>query len=502
MEFLLGGNARGGWRTFLTPSGIVMVGLAIGLTSALSAKLAIAGAVGALFLVIAARSLAFGACLFVVVTFFDRSAGLQSGGLTMVKAMGAALTLVWLIEIGTNRRDAPLLFRSHPRYALLVLFLVSWTVSSALWAPDPRLALTSGAGSAFRLAQGALLIFIIFTALREPVHVWWLVRAYLAGAAFAAAIGLSGVYGVSAGVNDSRLSGGFDDPNELAAVLVPAIILCAFAVGASRGLGARWLYSGLGALFFYSLAQTDSQAGIVALVVALILTVAFSGRWRPVAVVTVTCFLLCSTVYYTFVTQPVALQTIGSESNVGARKSLWTVAWRTVHDHPVGGVGAGNFVVAEPQYAAQSINLPRADLVVRPELVHNSYLQVLAELGIIGLLAFAAAIGGSLWLGIRAVQIFETAGQKECELLSRGLVIGTAAMLTAYFFATNQYEKQLWLLLAVGPALFSVALRTRTATASEDGMGFPVSARGKLVRRTDLQAPATRRTGQATAPPL
>ena len=130
----------------------------------------------------------------------------------------------------------------------------------------------------------------------------------------------------------------------------------------------------------YSLAQTDSQAGIVALVVALILTIAFSGRLRPVAVVTVACFLLCSTVYYTFVTQPVALQTIGSESNVGARKSLWTVAWRTVHDHPVGGVGAGNFVVAEPQYAAQSINLPRADLVVRPELVHNSYLQVLAEL--------------------------------------------------------------------------------------------------------------------------
>ena len=115
MEFLFGRIAQGGWRTFLTPSWIVVVGLAIGLTAALSAKLAIVGALGTLFLVIAARSLAIGACLFVVVTFFDRSAGLQSGGLTMVKAMGAALTLVWLIEIGANRREAPLLFRSHPR---------------------------------------------------------------------------------------------------------------------------------------------------------------------------------------------------------------------------------------------------------------------------------------------------------------------------------------------------------------------------------------------------
>jgi O-antigen ligase len=464
----------------LTSGAVVATGLGVGAASAAAGRLAIVAAGGAFFLVIAARRFALGFGLFVVITFFDRSTGLQAGGLTMVKAMGAALMLVWLFEVASNRRDTPVLFRSHPHYSLVVLFLVSWTVASTLWASDHRLALTSGAGSAFRLAQGVLLLFIVFTAVRERRHVWWLVWAFLAGATFAAAIGLVGVYGVSESVNDSRLSGGFDDPNELAAVLVPAIVLCAFAFAATRGRPIRWLYACLAALFFYSFAQTDSQAGIVALAVALLLAAVFSGRLRPQAVVAVASFLLCATVYYTFVTQPVALQTIGSQNNIAARESLWTVAARTVRDHPVGGVGAGNFVIAEPQYTAQSINLPRADLVVRPELVHNSYLQVLAELGIVGLLAFAAVIGGSLWLGFRAARTFESAGDWELEMLCRGFMIGTIAMLTAYFFATNQYEKQLWLLLAVGPALLSVALRCVPASARSAAARQAASPRPSL----------------------
>jgi putative inorganic carbon (HCO3(-)) transporter len=451
----------------LTAGAVVAVGLVLGVASVASATLTIAGAMGVLFLVVAARNLALGFCVFVVITFFDRTTALQTGGLTMVKAAGAALTLLWLFELASNRGDRPTLFRSHRHFSLLVVFLVSWAVASALWAPDPRLALTSGTGSALRLTQGILLLFIVFTAFRERRHVWWFVWAFLGGTAFAVVIGLAGVYGVSATENDSRLSGGFDDPNELAAVLVPALVLCAFAFVAAGRRPIRWLYAGLAALFFYSFAQTDSQAGIVALVVALLLAVVVSGRVRPRAAVAVACFFLFATVYYTFVTEPVALQTIGSQNNVGARESLWTVAGRIVRDHPVAGVGAGNFGVAEQSYTAKSINLPRADLVTESELAHNSYLQVLAELGVVGLLAFLGVIGGSLWFALRAARTFEAGMDWELEMLSRGLFIGTIGMLTAYFFATNQYEKQLWLLVAIGAALLSIARRTAPATARE-----------------------------------
>ena len=59
-------------------------------------------------------------------------------------------------------------------------------------------------------------------------------------------------------------------------------------------------------------------------------------------------------------------------------------------------------------------------------------------------------------------------------------MIGTVAMLVAYFFATNQYEKQLWLLLAVGPALLTVAGR-----GGRD--------RGEEPRNAEASAPPRRR---------
>ena len=258
-------------------------------------------------------------------------------------------------------------------------------------------------------------------------------------------------------MNDARLSGGFDDPNELAAVLVPAMVLACFAFVALPGRASRWAYAAAAVVMLYALAQTDSQAGLIALAVALLLAVVLGGQARPIMAVGVVAFLFAAVSYYTFVTKPVAIQTISSENNVGGRESLWTVATHIVRDHPVAGVGAGNFVIVEPEYAFRDINLPRVDLVVRPELAHNSYLQVLAELGVVGLAAFLAVIGGSLLSALRAARTFAMSRDRELDLLSRGFLIGTIAMLVAYFFATNQYEKQLWLVLGVGPALLAVA---------------------------------------------
>lgn len=444
---------------------VAIAGVVVGVGASVSAGLTLAAAIGILFLTVAANSPQLGFCVFVFLTFFDRTTPLQTGGLTIVKATGAALTLLWLRELARNRRDTPMLFRSHPRLSYAVLFLTCWTIASVLWADDHLLALSSGSGSALRLAQGVLLLYIVFTFFRERRHVWWLVWSFLGGAAFAALIGLTGIYGVSQSVNDARLSGGFDDPNELAAVVVPALVLSAFAFVATSSRLARWACVALAALFLYVLAQTDSQAGIVALAAAMILAIVVSGRARPLATAVVIAFMLAATAYYTFYTRPVALQTIASSSNVGARETLWTVAGRVILDHPIAGVGAGNFVVAEPAYTATGTNLPRADLVVRPELVHNSYLQVWAELGTVGMIAFLAVIGGSLLLALRAVRIAEMSEDRELELLGRGFLIGTIAMLVAFFFATNQYEKQLWLLIAVGPALASIAARSALARA-------------------------------------
>jgi hypothetical protein len=59
------------------------------------------------------------------------------------------------------------------------------------------------------------------------------------------------------------------------------------------------------------------------------------------------------------------------------------------------------------------------------------------------------------------------------ELLSRALLVGLAGVLAADFFISEEFSKQLWLLLGLGPALLAIAHATERE-ADRDG---PVDGR-------------------------
>lgn len=76
------------------------------------------------------------------------------------------------------------------------------------------------------------------------------------------------------------------------------------------------------------------------------------------------------------------------QSSSDDRISLWTSAWHMFQDYPVLGIGPGNFPVV---YASNYI-LPQAK---EPNLVHahNNFIHMLAEMGIIGEIAFVYMFG-------------------------------------------------------------------------------------------------------------
>jgi F0F1-type ATP synthase assembly protein I len=53
------------------------------------------------------------------------------------------------------------------------------------------------------------------------------------------------------------------------------------------------------------------------------------------------------------------------------------------------------------------------------------------------------------------------------EIVARAMVVALVGILAADFFITEQYGKQLWLLLGLGPALLGVARRTYPAAQEE-----------------------------------
>jgi O-antigen ligase len=190
--------------------------------------------------------------------------------------------------------------------------------------------------------------------------------------------------------------------------------------------------------------------------------IVLGGPVRPRLVAIVGTVVALAVSYYTFVAPPEVLHRITNYSAGAAsgRSDLWRIAADVAGDHPVVGVGAGNFQVVEPRYAVGNSNITRIDLIVdAPRVVHNTYLNLLVDFGAVGLAAFLLFAGGALACAWRAIRRFARYRLRDAELIGRGLLVGTVGMLASAVFLSAEYEKQLWLLFGVATALTRVATR-------------------------------------------
>jgi O-antigen ligase len=440
----------------------------LGVLAVLSPLAALAAAVALVFAAVALVNLAAGVCLLTVLSFFEGIPGLSGPVFSAAKIGGVVVVLSWLLLIGRRPRDTPLLLRERPLLAYAAVFLVTWSFASRLWATSSPKA----DESSLSLALGVILVFVVFTAIREPRHFRWLVWAFLLGALLSAVIGLlhTSPEGSRASAEEGRLTGGIEDPNELAAILVPAVVLACFALAAVRGALARWALVLCALVCTVALLLTESRGGLVALAVALVAAVLLAGRLRAGVLAIGLVIAALGVSYYVLVAPPQSLQRLTQFYAGGGtgRTDLWSIAVQMIGDNPVVGVGAGNFQVREPFYASGTINLPEVQFVIdTPKVVHNTYLEVLVQLGVLGLAAFGGLVLGSLALALRRIRAFAEADAADLEVLARGFLTALIAMLAAFAFISAEYEKQLWLFVGLAAALPSVAVTARRERAAE-----------------------------------
>ena len=148
--------------------------------------------------------------------------------------------------------------------------------------------------------------------------------------------------------------------------------------------------------------------------------------------------------------------------------------------NPVHGVGAGNFRDSSAHYVlAEPGAIQDSEFIIdQPRFAHNVYLEVLAELGVVGLALFLALVGAAIGTGVQAARRFARLGDADMELLSRAVVVALVALLAMDFFLSDQFSKQLWLLLALCPALLAIA--GRRAEPEPSGLDRPEPGSGPL----------------------
>ena len=451
---------------------------AIGFIAGAEPKFGIVAALALVYALIVFSDLSIALTLLIVIVFAE-STPLAGPALSATKIAGLLLALGWIARTATSgERQRSVIFVAHPVLSYLLALFLGWITLSIIWAEDPALAVEQA--TVFLLV--AVLYVIVYTAVRTRKQAFWVVGAFVLGTAITAAYGLV-LRPDPNGQTAERLASTINDPNFLAAILVAGIVLGGAGFLAARG----WRLLQLGALIAVGLSLvafllTGSRGGVIGLGVALLVAIAFGGRWRWQIAFAATVATTLGVAYYVALAPPdltarIASATQGEVSTLDTRSTIWTVAWRMAEDYPITGVGIGNFEARSAEYVIRPGTTYRTDRVIDdPGVAHNSYLGPLAEIGIVGLALLLSIIGFSLVCTARAARRFERNGDSRMEAIARGLLVANVGLLTAAFFISAESNKFVWLMLAMGPALLAVAESSGAATSRPRYAPAPSSA--------------------------
>lgn len=435
--------------TLVTVAAFVAAILA-GVLAGIDPRFGLVFAIGVGFVVLVFVDLSVGFAAMAVLAFLE--ALTADSAISPAKVAGVVLVGAWLALLATAKVSPRNFFNERTGLFFLLLAFLGWSAMSLAWADVQGEAVTS----VQRYVLNAVLIPIAYTAVRDDRNLVRVLGALLVGAT------VSGISGILAGggAQAARAAGTVGDANELAAALVLSLGVAAGFV-ANRELGplARILGGAAAGVCLLGILLSLSRGGLLGLVAACVAAVVVGGRWRGRIILVASGVLVTGVTYFVlFASLPAKERVTNTTGGGTGRLDLWTVAERMIADRPIEGVGTGQFQSSSVHYLLRPGAIERGDFILsQPKVAHNTYLSVLAELGIVGGVLFGALIAVSVVSLLRAAALYQRADDKRMEMLVRGLVIGVLGYLATLLFISENYSKLFWIVLALGPVVLAVA---------------------------------------------
>ena len=296
------------------------------------------------------------------------------------------LFFVWVLKSLLKKNLLLTLKELYTSYRVLWLVLLVWLLSALLATiMSPDLRLSAGVFKAWWF-DALLLSALILTYTRRIKHVQETILSLLVGASIISLYGLI-EYIFGFGMQADGLLNAFYKPgNYVALFIVPIIILSFPLLKTGATFKKKIMYALLMGICVIALWYTKSFGGFLGLAAgASVLFMFLPGIKLKYIVPT---FLLIGVIgILVLSTQPKFKNIVnGSERNsLTTRLQIWEISIEVLKQHPIFGVGLGNF---QAPYRTQAYKMYQPPLEWEVVKAHNLYLNLWLEVGLLGLLTF------------------------------------------------------------------------------------------------------------------
>ena len=332
----------------------------------------------------------------------ENQAGSATLGIALRDVFVIMLLLWWIIELATSEEPP---FRFFARLTVPAIIYVEVCLLTFLWAPRLDLATLE----IVQMVKVVVLFFVVANQIRDRTDLRLVIWVLCATVAFESiisiiqmvtgkslALGFLGEMQIrNRDMNKLMRAGGtLGHPNRLAMFLEFLLPLVFGTFLLEKKFRNRMIALVIFGLGMASMIITGSRGGWGAMLVSLILFFFLLIRNQHISVrkllgpvlITLVLGSLMYAVFYNTIQRRLFGEDYGSAIS---RIPMFQIAAALIEKHPVGGVGINNYAVVMREYN-NTILGRRFGTIPRP--VHNIYLLITGETGVIGLFAFLLLI--------------------------------------------------------------------------------------------------------------
>jgi len=390
--------------------------------------------------------------------------GRTIGPLTVEKYLGALCLLAAALHVTARRRLPPLFSTPQAR-----AFLIFFALASASWLTLGR---TLSATTMLVVYASHLLFLVITVSLVDSLaRLRWTLLAAVASMGFVSLYVLrdwqigSAVYGLN--YRPGYVAG---DANFFTASVLLCLPLTLVLLWREKGLPIKLFCLASLAVTLAAVTLAASRGGFLGLLMAMAWLLWHSrNRGRNLLLVS----LLMGAFLAVSPLSPVGRllhPDYSDTDSVHIHLELWQAGLKILRDHPLAGIGVGQFKSAVGAYSSVK-NLAL--------LAHNTYLEIAAEMGIPGLILFLAIFVFSF----RSLTQVRLAASRDGPALlpaaATGIQAGLVGFGVAAFFVSAEFLRMFWFMLFLSICLISLSQQqpaeehalAETTPGSDRGLG-------------------------------